>query len=150
MSEQNQTVFHMERIYLKDMSYEAPTVPQSFMENSAPEISIQLNINHSEINKDEGIFEVVLTLTATAKLKDETVFLIEVQQAGIFRLKNIPENNLLQLLEVTCPSLLFPFAGETINSLVTKGGFPQLLINPINFEHIYEQKQLAMKNEAKH
>ncbi len=143
-----EAVFNLEKIYVKDVSYEAPNVPQVFLEKQAPEVGIQLGLEHTALNTENGVHEVVLSITATAKLKDKTVFLIEVKQAGIFRLQGLPAEDEVKVLEITCPNILLPFARETINDLAGKGGFPQLLINPINFEALYQQKRVAEEQGA--
>jgi preprotein translocase subunit SecB len=141
MAEQEQqVVFHLEKIYIKDVSYEAPNVPHTFLEKNAPDVGIQLAIEHAALHADEGVYEVVLGLTVTATLQDKTVFLIETKQAGIFRVQGLPEAELPKVLEISCPTILLPFARELINDLACKGGFPQLLINPINFEALHLQK----------
>jgi preprotein translocase subunit SecB len=143
-----ETVFNLEKIYVKDISYEAPNVPHVFLEKQAPEVGIQLGLEHTALNTDNGLHEVVLSITATAKLKDKTVFLIEVKQAGIFRLQGLPVADEAKVLEITCPNILLPFAREAVNDLAGKGGFPQLLISPINFEALHQQKQAAEQQGA--
>jgi len=149
--EQNQPeniVFNIEKIYIKDISYEAPSVPSAFIQaqNAAAEIGIQLGVEHGVLNPEQGIYEVALTVTATAKREDKNLFLVEVKQAGIFRINGVEGDSLQRVLEISCAYVLLPFVRETINDLVGKGGFPQLLINPINFETFYEQKQTAQAN----
>lgn len=141
-------VFSLEKIYVKDLSYEAPNTPHMFLEKTAPEVNVQIGIEHRPLNKEDGIFEAVLAVTATATLQDKTVFLSEVKQAGIFRLQGIPEEELVKVLEISCPNILLPFAREAINETVTKGGFPQLLVNPINFEALFLQKQQAAAQQT--
>ena len=143
-----EAVFNLEKIYVKDVSYEAPNVPHVFLEKQAPEVGIQLGLEHTGLNSDNGLHEVVLSITATAKLADKTVFLIEVKQAGIFRLQGLPGEDEVKVLEITCPNILLPFARESINDLAGKGGFPQLLIIPINFEALYQQKRAAEQQGA--
>lgn len=132
--------FTLEKIYLKDVSYEAPHVPQVFLEKSAPDVGVQLGIEHQPLPLGENAYEVVLTVTVTAKLGEKAVFLAEAKQAGIFRVIGLDGERLAQVLEITCPTILLPFVREALNDLVSKGGFPQLLINPINFEALYQQK----------
>jgi preprotein translocase subunit SecB len=149
--EQNQPeniVFNIEKIYIKDISYEAPSVPSAFIQaqNAAAEIGIQLGVEHGVLNPEQGIYEVALTVTATAKREDKNLFLVEVKQAGIFRINGVEGDSLQRVLEISCAYVLLPFVRETINDLVGKGGFPQLLINPINFEALYEQKKTAQAN----
>lgn len=140
---QPQVVFTLEKIYLKDASFEAPNTPQVFLEETAPEVSVQLDIEHQMLNREEGLFEVVLVAVVSAKLKDKTVFLTEIKQAGLFHIRGVPEPELPKVLQIACPNILLPFVREVVNSLVGKGGFPQLLLNPINFEGLYQQKQAA-------
>jgi preprotein translocase subunit SecB len=149
--EQNQQVnivFNIEKIYIKDISYEAPSVPSAFIQaqNTAAEISIQLGVEHGVLIPEQGIYEVALTVTATAKREDKSLFLAEVKQAGIFRISGVEGDILQRALEISCSNILLPFVRETINDLVGKGGFPQLLIDPINFDALYEQKQTARAN----
>lgn len=142
--EQN-IVFNIEKIYIKDISYEAPSVPSAFIQaqNVTAEINVQLGVEHGALNPEQGIHEVALTVTATAKRENKNIFLVEVKQAGIFRISGVEGDTLQRALEISCAYVLLPFVRETINDLVGKGGFPQLLINPINFEALYEQKLAA-------
>ncbi|MDO8704972.1 MAG: protein-export chaperone SecB [Sulfuricaulis sp.] len=135
-------VFSVDKIYIKDISYEAPGVPLAFTqaENAAAEIGVQLGLDHGTLNQAQGIYEVVLTVTATATREKKNIFLVEVKQAGIFRITGIEGDMLARALGISCAYVLLPFVREAVNDLVGKGGFPQLLINPINFEMIYEQK----------
>jgi len=150
-SEQANIVFNIEKIYIKDISYEAPSVPSAFIQaqNAAAEIGIQLGVEHGALSTEQGIYEVVLNVTATAKREDKNLFLVEVKQAGIFRINGVEGDVLRRALEISCANVLLPFVRETINDLVGRGGFPQLLINPINFEVLYEQKQAAQTNPAR-
>ena len=144
-AQEENIVFNIEKVYTKDISYEAPSVPSAFIQsqNAAAEIGIQLGIEHGTLNPEQGIYEVALSVTATAKREDKNLFLVEVKQAGIFRISGVEGDVLQRALEISCASVLLPFVRETINDLVGKGGFPQLLLNPINFEALYEQKQAA-------
>lgn len=119
------------------------------MEQSMPEVGIQLNIGHEAITPGEGLYEVTLSVTVTAKIQDKTMFLAEAQQSGLFRITGIPGEDLPMILEISCPNILLPFAREVINDLVGKGGFPQLLINPVNFEALYQQKHAAASAQQK-
>jgi preprotein translocase subunit SecB len=145
--EQN-IVFNIEKVYIKDVSYEAPGVPLAFTQaqNAAAEIAVQLNLEHVVLNPEQGVHEVVLTVTATAKRENKNIFLVEVKQAGVFRITGVAGDSMQRVLEISCAYVLLPFVREVINELVGKGGFPQLLINPINFEALYEQKQAAQAN----
>ena len=151
MTEQNtQTgfTFNLEKIYIKDSSFEVPNAPQVFLNTTAPEVGVQLGIQHSPVNPGPDLYEVVLAVTITAKSADKTVFLVEVHQAGLFRVVGVPTLELPKVLEIACPNVLLPFARQVVNSLVESGGFPQLLVNPINFEALYLQKQQASAPQA--
>lgn len=139
--------FALERIYVKDISYEAPAVPRIFFEQASPQLDVQLGISHTAVSAQDGLFEVVLTVTASAKEPERTLFLVEVHQAGIFRVSGVSGEALSRTLEISCPYILLPFVREAVNDMVGKGGFPQLLINPINFEALYEQKQAALQEQ---
>ncbi len=148
-SNQEQVVFNVEKIYIKDVSYEAPSVPLTFTQASgAAEIGVQLGLEHSALSAEQGLYEVTLTVTSTAKRENKNIFLVEVKQAGIFRIAGVQDEMLERALEISCPYVLLPFVREAINDLVGRGGFPQLLINPINFEALYEQKRLQQATPA--
>ncbi len=130
------------KIYLKDVSFESPLAPNVFLsEEEAPQLDIQLTLQHKHLENMENYYEVVLNVTITAARKEATLFLAELQQAGVFEISNVKESDLLAVLEIACPNILLPFAREEIASLVGKGGFPQLLLNPVNFEVLYAQKR---------
>lgn len=147
--------FEIRKIYTKDVSFESPKAPGVFLNDSKnPKIDMQVTLGRSTLDQD-NYYEVVLTLSATAKIDDSTLFLIEIKQAGVFQITGITNENLDLALEVASPNILLPFAREAISDLVTKGGFPQFLIAPINFESLYQQKKQAQadsdnKNTAKH
>ncbi len=141
---QSQQQFSIQKVYLKDVSFETPNSPDIFNDDAQPEIGLQLN---SKVRRLEaGLFEVVLEVTVTAKKGDKTAFLVEIQQAGIFIISGFDEAQAKSLLGSYCPNTLLPFAREAISDLVTKGGFPPLLLAPINFDALYEQ-QLANSGE---
>ncbi len=138
MSEQ-QPVFNIERIYLKDLSLEIPNAPQVYVERESPKIDVNL---HNEARAlDAGLYEVVLTATVTAKLKDKTAFLVEVAQAGIFQIRNVPQQELDAVLGITCGNILFPYLRESISNTVVRGGFPPFWLNHLNFDALYQQQR---------
>ena len=138
MSEQ-QPLFNIEKIYLKDLSLEVPGAPQIFAEREAPKIDINLHTETREL--EAGIYEVVVTTTVTAKVKDDkTAFLIEVAQAGIFQIRNISGQELDAVLGITCANILFPYLRESVSSVVVRGGFPPFFLNHLNFEALYQQR----------
>ncbi len=138
--------FMVQRIYVKDSSFETPNTPAVFQQQWEPELSLDLNTHHTELEK--GVYEVVLSVTATVKNEKTVAFLAEVKQAGIFTIQGAPGDQLEHLLGSFCPSILFPYARETITSQVIHGSFPQLVLAPINFDALYFQ-QLEEKGKAK-
>ncbi len=129
--------FIIQKIYAKDISFETPNSPQLFTEKWEPELKVDL---HTAINPiAEGVFEVVLTVTATVKVGEKTAFLAEVQQAGIFNITGFEKPQLDGMLGSYSPNILFPYAREIVSDLVNKGGFPQLILQPVNFDAIYQQ-----------
>lgn len=131
--------FAIQKIYLKDVSFESPNSPQAFTEGEwKPQINVQLNSSHQVITDD--IYEVLLEVTVTAKHNEKTVFLVEVKQAGVFTMSGFPEENLAGMLGAYCPETLFPYAREAVSELISKGGFPQLLLAPVNFNALYSQQ----------
>lgn len=141
-SQNPQPVFTIEKIYVKDASLESPNAPDIFLQREAPEVGIELGNTARAIG--DGVFEVTITGTVTSKVGENVVFLVEVAQAGIFQIRNIPQENLEPILAVTCPNILFPYLREAVSDLVIRAGFPPVLLNPINFEALFiQQKQQA-------
>ena len=138
--------FAIQKVYLKDVSFEAPNSPSVFTKDWQPETNIQLNTRTQLL--DEGIHEVELSVTVTTKSAGKTAYLVEVKQNGVFTAKGFAEQELGHLLGSYCPTILFPFAREAISDLVSKGGFPQMLLTPVNFDALYaqhlKQKQTAV------
>jgi preprotein translocase subunit SecB len=147
--EQNGPQFALQRIYTKDISFETPNSPAIFTEKWEPAVNVDLNSASSPLQ--EGVYEVVLTVTVTAKVGEKTAYLAEVQQAGIFVVAGFGEQEMGGMLNAFCPNMLFPFAREAIADLVNKGSFPQLLLAPINFDALYaqhQQQQAEQEGEA--
>ena len=130
--------FAIQKVYMKDMSFETPNSPSIFTQEWKPEINLQLNSDAKPIN--EGVFEVVMSLTVTAKLGDKTAYLVEVQQAGIFTVSGFDEQQQGGMLGAFCPNVLYPFAREAVADLIGKGGFPPVYLAPVNFDALYAQK----------
>ena len=130
--------FNIEKIYVKDLSLEIPHAPQVFLDREAPEIEVQVQSKGN--NLDEGLFEVVLTVTVTARLGEKTMFLVEAGQAGIFEVRNVPQEDIEPILAVACPNIIFPYVRETISDVVNRAGFPPILLSPVNFDAIYQQR----------
>ncbi len=139
--------FSIQRVYTRDISFETPNSPEIFRQPWKPETSLDINTNVK--NLDEGNYEVTLTVTVTTKVEDKTAYLAEVQQSGIFSIAGFPEGEKGPLIGAYCPNVLFPYVREVISDLVNKGSFPQLMLQPVNFDALYaqHQKELAKKGE---
>ncbi|MEZ7912421.1 MAG: protein-export chaperone SecB [Propionivibrio sp.] len=147
MSQEAAPSFAIEKLYVKDMSLEVPNAPEIFLESESPEIGLQLQTAVTALGEDA--FEVTLTTTVTAKLGEEkTVFLVEVAQAGIFRVRNVPEDNLPPLLSIACPNILFPYAREVVSDVVSRAGFAPVVLQPVNFEALYAARLEQAAAEA--
>lgn len=132
----------MRKVYIKDASFESPAAPEIFARQDAqPQLNVQMTIEHRRVEPGNPFYEVVLNTTVTAKEQEHTIFLTEVQQAGIFEIEGMEGQQLEMVLEIACPNVLLPFAREAVSDLIGKGGFPQLLLNPVNFEVLYMQKK---------
>jgi preprotein translocase subunit SecB len=145
--EASQAGFAIEKLYVKDASIEVPNAPQIFTNRTAPQINVELGNSASKL--DDGVFEVSIKVTVTAKIEETTAFLVEVTQAGIFGIRGIPDENLEMVLAITCPNILFPYAREAVSDMVTRAGFMPVLLNPINFEALYAQQQAEANNSEK-
>lgn len=141
MTEQTQATFSIEKIYVKDLSLEIPHAPQIFLDLDNTKLNVEMNTTSKPL--DAGIFEVTLVANVSAGLPDgRTVFLVEVAQAGIFQVRNIPESELEPVLMVGCPNILFPYVRESVSDTLTRAGFQPVLLQPMNFEALYQsQKQ---------
>jgi preprotein translocase subunit SecB len=134
-----QPVFTIEKIYLKDASVEVPNAPEIYLERVQPQIEIQLHNESKQIQ--DGYYQCLLTVTVTAKVAEKTMFLIEASQGGIFQIRNVPQTDLEPVLAIGCPNIIFPYIRETISDLVGRSGFPSVLLNPVNFEALYQAKK---------
>ena len=143
---QQQPVFGIEKIYVKDLSLEIPHAPDVFLAGEQPQVDVQLHNEGALIG--EGLYQVVLTVTVTAKAGDKTMFLVEVAQAGIFQIRNVPETDFEPLLATACPNILFPYARETVSDVISRAGFPPVYLAPVNFEAIYLQRLQQAKEQA--
>lgn len=144
--EQNQAVFSIEKIYVKDLSLEIPNAPQIFLEKGTPSINVEFHTQAEQLS--EGVFQTVLTVTVTSKLEgDKTVFLVEAAQAGIFRISNVPQEDMEPLLGIACPNILYPYVREAVSDMVTRAGFPPVVLQPMNFESIYQHQKQAQAEQ---
>ncbi|GAA0301126.1 protein-export chaperone SecB [Psychrosphaera haliotis] len=144
--EQGAPQFSIQRIFLKDLSFEAPNAPTIFTKEWKPEVKLDLDNKSTQI--EPGVFEVVLSVTVTATVEDQTAFLCEVQQAGIFVLGNMPEQQMAHILGAFCPNTLFPYAREAVSNLVNRGTFPALNLAPVNFDMLFAQYMEQAKKQA--
>lgn len=144
MTEQQQPQFGIQRLYLKDVSFESPNSPAIFRKEWKPQVKLDLNTQTRQL--DEGVYEVVLTLTVAAKIEEESAFLCEVQQGGIFSLAGFPDETRDQMLGAYCPNILFPYAREAVDALVVKGSFPALMLAPVNFDALFAQNKAEAEN----
>jgi preprotein translocase subunit SecB len=141
-----QPLFGIEKIYLKDLSLELPNAPQVFFEREAPQVEVNMH-NQATGLSQQGYYEVVLTVTITAKIQDRTVFLVEAAQAGIFQIRNVPQADLEAVLATLCPNTLLPYAREAVAGIVQRAGFPPVTLQHMNFDVIYQQRLQQMQAE---
>ncbi|RVT88531.1 protein-export chaperone SecB [Inhella crocodyli] len=141
--EQNQAVptFNIQRIYLKDLSLEQPNSPQVLLENAQPQVDINLTLAAEPIQ--EGLFEVSVTATVNTKVNEKTLFLVEAKQAGIFEIRNIPQEQLEGILGVVCPQMIYPYLRAIVSDVCTRAGFPPVLLTEVNFQAMFEAQQQA-------
>jgi len=143
MSESAQPTFVIEKVYLKDLSAEVPNGPEVFLERAPP--TVEVNLNSAGRQVQDGVYEVVLTVTITARIKEKTVFLVEAAQAGVFQIRNVPQQDMGPLLGIACPNTLFPYARETISTITARAGFQPVILAPMSFEGIYQQQLQQMQ-----
>ena len=139
MADQQDPIFQIQRVYLKEASLEQPNSPAILLEQESPTVDIQLGVNAAPVA--EGIFEVTVTATVQTKIKDRTVFLVEATQAGIFEIRNLPEEQRGQIMGIACPQIVYPYLRGNVADLIQRGGFPPVHLSEINFQAMYEQQQ---------
>ena len=147
MSDALQPTFSIEKIYVKDVSLEVPGGPQTFMQQEQPQLEVQITQQSQRVN--ESLVEVTLVVTVTAKSGDKVLFLVEASQAGVFQIRNVAESDLPPLLGIVCANVLFPYARETVSDLITRAGFPPVLLAPVNFEAIFQQRAAEQPDEPR-
>ena len=133
-----QPIFSIEKIYMKDMSLEVPSAPRIFLSNETPQVDVNIHTGASVVEAG-ALYEVVLTATITAKLQDRTVFLVEVAQAGLFHIRNLPPQDLDAVLGILCPTTLLPYAREAVSSAIARAGFPPVILHHMDFNQVYAQ-----------
>jgi preprotein translocase subunit SecB len=141
-----QPSFQIEKIYVKDLSLEIPNAPQVFVEQAQPQLEVQIGTDAGQFA--DGYFEVSVSATVTARAGDKTIFLAEAAQAGIFSVRNVPQQEIEPLLAVACPTILFPYLREAISDVITRGGFPPVLLSPVSFEALYLQRMQQQQAQS--
>ena len=139
-------VFQIQRVYLKDVSLEQPNSPAILLEQEAPSVDIQLGVEATPVA--EGMFEVAVTATVQTKVNDKTVFLVEAKQAGIFEIRNLPEDQMGPILGIACPQIVYPYLRGNVADVIQRGGFPPVHLAEINFQAMYEQQQAQAAGEG--
>ena len=132
-------VFQIQRVYLKDLSLEQPNSPAILLEQEQPTVDIQLGVDAQPVT--DGIFEITVSATVQTKIQDKTVFLVEAKQAGIFEIRNLPEDQMGPILGIACPQIVYPYLRGNVADVIQRGGFPPVHLAEINFQAMYEQQQ---------
>ena len=144
MADDNQTpMFQIQRLYLKDLSLEQPNSPQILMEQGQPQVEINLTLGAEPIA--DGMFEVTVMATVTTKLNDKTLFLVEAKEGGIFEIRNVPDEQLRQILGIACPNIVYPYLRAVVSDVCTRAGFPPVVLSEVNFQAMYEAQQAQAK-----
>ena len=146
MSDEQQPVFNIEKLYVKDLSVEVPNAPAIYLEREVPQMDVNMTSESHVLNED--MYQSSITVTITAKVGDKVMFLVECTQGGIFRIQNVPQDQLPMVLGIGCPNIVFPYLRETVSDVVTRAGFPPLILNPVNFESLFLQQQAQQQQAA--
>ncbi|MFO1294835.1 MAG: protein-export chaperone SecB [Rubrivivax sp.] len=135
-------VFQIQRMYLKDLSLEQPNSPQILLEQAQPHVDINLGMQAAAVS--EGIYEVAITATVTTKVNDKVLFLVEAKQAGIFEIRNLPDEQMQGILSIVCPQMIYPYLRAIVSDVCTRAGFPPILLTEVNFQAMFEAQQAQM------
>ena len=146
MADQQEPVFQIQRVYLKESSLEQPNSPSILLEQEQPVVDIQLGVDSKPIA--DGMYEVSVTATVHTKIKDRTVFLVEARQSGIFEIRNLPEDQMGPILGIACPQIVYPYLRGNVADLIQRAGFPPVHLSEINFQSMYEQQQARQAGQA--
>jgi preprotein translocase subunit SecB len=146
MADDATPVFQIQRMYLKDLSLEQPNSPQILLEQAQPQVDINLQMGGSQIA--DGVYEVTVTATVTAKVKDKTLFLVEAKQAGIFEIRNVPEEQKQGILSIVCPQMIYPYLRAIVSDVCTRAGFPPILLTEVNFQAMFEAQREQLEAAA--
>ena len=146
MAEQQDPVFQIQRVYLKEASLEQPNSPAILLEQEQPSVDIQLGVEAGQVA--EGMYEVCVTATVTTKVKDKTMFLVEAKQAGIFEIRNLPQDQMGPVMGIACPQIVYPYLRGNVADLITRAGFPTVHLAELNFQAMYEQQQAELQQQG--
>lgn len=147
MADQDAPIFQIQRIYLKDLSLEQPNSPAILLEQTQPQVEINLGLAASGIV--DALYEVTVTATVTTKINDKVLFLIEAKQAGIFEIRNFPEGQIQAIIGVACPNIIYPYVRATVSDMCTRAGFPPVILSEVNFQSMFEAQQAETEAAAK-
>jgi preprotein translocase subunit SecB len=142
----NSPVFQIQRIYLKDLSLEQPNSPQILLEQAQPQVDINLGMSAEPVA--EGVFEVCVSATVTTKVGDRTLFLVEAKQAGIFEIRNLPDDQMQGVIGIVCPQMIYPYLRAIVSDVCTRAGFPPILLTEVNFQAMFEAQQQAAQSDS--
>ena len=143
---ENAPLFQIQRMYLKDLSLEQPNTPQVLLEQGQPQVEINLTLGAEVIS--EAMYEVTVMATVTTKINDKTLFLVEAKQGGIFEIRNIPDDQLKQILGIACPGIVYPYLRAIVSDVCTRAGFPPVVLSEVNFQAMYEAQQAQLQAQA--
>ena len=146
MADNDSPVFQIQRVYMKEASLEQPNSPAILLEQEQPSVDIQLGVEAQQAT--DGMYEVAVSATVTTKIKDRTVFLVEVKQAGIFEIRNVPADQMQAVMGIACPQIVYPYLRANVSDIVTRAGFPPVHLAEINFQAMYEQQQAQQGQQA--
>ena len=139
MADEATPVFQIQRMYLKDLSLEQPNSPQILLEQQQPQVDINLGVGADQVT--DGIYEVTVTATVTTKVKDKVLFLVEAKQAGIFEIRNVPQDQMQGIISIVCPQMIYPYLRAIVSDVCTRAGFPPILLTEVNFQAMFQAQQ---------
>jgi len=146
MADDQNPVFNIQRMYLKDLSLEQPNSPQILLEQQQPQVDINLGVGAESVA--DGVYEVTVTATVTTKIQDRTLFLVEAKQAGIFEIRNVPQDQLQGIISIVCPQMIYPYLRAIVSDVCTRAGFPPILLTEVNFQAMFEAQQQAAGDDG--
>ena len=139
MADEANPVFQIQRMYLKDLSLEQPNSPQILLEQQQPQVDINLGVGAEQVT--DGIYEVTVTATVTTKVKDKVLFLVEAKQAGIFEIRNVPQDQMQGIISIVCPQMIYPYLRAIVSDICTRAGFPPIMLTEVNFQAMFQAQQ---------